>query len=56
MPLSLHPLFKPYDTGCPVSKEIRKTFITLPLHADLTEKEIDYVIEALEKCESIFKL
>lgn len=47
MPLSLHPLFKPYDTGCPTAKKIWKTFVTLPLHADLTDKEIDYVIDAL---------
>jgi perosamine synthetase len=48
MPLTLHPLFKPFDTGCPVSKEIWQTFITLPLHAALTDEEIDYILEALE--------
>ena len=47
MPLPLHPLFKPYNTKCPISKRIWQTFITLPLHADLTDKEIDYVIDAL---------
>jgi len=47
MPLTLHPLFKPYDTGCPVSKRIWKTFVTLPLHADLTDEEVDYVIDAV---------
>lgn len=46
-PLPLHPLFKPYDNGCPVAKEIWKTFITLPSHVDLTEDEITYVIEHL---------
>jgi perosamine synthetase len=47
MPLVLHPLFKPYDSGCKVSKAIWKTFITLPLFVDLTEKEIDYITDAL---------
>jgi len=46
-PLPLHPLFKPYDNGCPVAKEIWKTFITLPSHVDLKDDEIAYVIENL---------
>jgi perosamine synthetase len=49
MPLTLHPLFKRYDKGCPVAKEIWQTFISLPLHADLKDKEIDWVIEALSE-------
>lgn len=48
-PLSMQPLFKPYDNGCPVSKEIWKTFITLPSHVDLTTIEINYVINALQE-------
>ncbi len=47
MPLTLHPLFRPYYRGCKVSREVWKTFITLPLHADLKDEEIDYVLEAL---------
>jgi perosamine synthetase len=49
MPLTLHPLFKPYNTATPVSKEIWKTFITLPLHADLTDEEIDYIVDAVQE-------
>jgi perosamine synthetase len=48
MPLTLHPLFKKYAAECPVSKKIWQTFVTLPLHVDLTDEEIDYVLEALE--------
>jgi len=51
-PLPLQPLFKKYDNGCPVSKEIWKTFITLPSHVDLTDEEIEYVIEALKVFEN----
>jgi perosamine synthetase len=46
--LPLHPLFKSYDNGCPVAKDIWKTFITLPSHVDLTEDEIAYVIDHLQ--------
>ena len=50
-PLPLQPLFKPYDIGCPVAKEIWKTFITLPSHVDLTEMEVNYVINAIQEFE-----
>ena len=49
MPLTLHPLFKEHAAECPVSNKIWETFITLPLHADLTDGEIDYVVDALEE-------
>ena len=46
-PLSLQPLFKPYAYGCDfIEKEVDK-FITLPLHADLTDEEVKYVIAHL---------
>jgi len=48
-PLRLHSLFKPYDNGGPVAKEIWKTFITLPSHVDLTDAEIKYIIEHLHE-------
>lgn len=47
MPLPLHPLFRGslgcYDTALMVWQEL----LTLPLHADLTHEEVDYVIEHL---------
>lgn len=52
-PLLLQPLFKQYDNGCPVSKEIWKTFITLPSHVDLGDQEIDYVINALKEFDEL---
>ena len=47
MPLMLHPFFKSFDSECPVSKKIWRTFVTLPLHADLTDEEVDYIVDAL---------
>jgi perosamine synthetase len=48
-PLSLQPLFKPYAYGCDyIEKEIDK-LITLPLHAELTEIEVDFIIQSIKK-------
>jgi perosamine synthetase len=47
-PLSLQPLFKPYAYGCDYIEKEADRFITLPLHADLTNEEVDYVIENLK--------
>jgi len=46
-PLSMQPLFKPYAGDCSYIEEEHNKFITLPLHADLSEKEVKYVIENL---------
>lgn len=46
-PLPMQPLFKEYDNGCFVAKDIWQTFITLPSHVDLTLEEVDYVIHSL---------
>jgi perosamine synthetase len=46
-PLPLQPLFSNYDNGCNVAKEIWKSFITLPSHADLTIDEIQYITKRI---------
>jgi perosamine synthetase len=47
-PLTMQPLFKPYASRCQVAETEYFKMITLPLHADLTTQETDYVIEALQ--------
>jgi perosamine synthetase len=47
MPLPLHPLFRSYDDAIPVAKQVWQTMLTLPLFPELTEKEVDYVVDAL---------
>jgi perosamine synthetase len=47
MPLTLHPLFKPYQNTCENADRIWNTFVTLPLFVDLTNDQIDYVVDAL---------
>jgi len=46
-PLPLHPYFRPFDNGCETASRIWETFVTLPLHADLTDGEVEYIVEAL---------
>jgi perosamine synthetase len=47
MPLPLHPLFKQYQADTPTALNLWQTMITLPLFPDLTEEEVDYVVQAL---------
>lgn len=50
MPIHLHPLFRPMWEGAdptPVASSLWERFLTLPLHVDLTEEEVDHVLEGL---------
>ena len=51
-PLTLQPLFKPYASPCPVAEREYYKMITLPLHVDLTNFEVDYILENLEEFEN----
>ena len=50
-PLTKQPLFSPYASECPIAEKLSESFITLPLHADLENKEVHYIIEHLHKFE-----
>jgi len=43
-PLSVQPLFRPWGNNCHYIENEHKNFITLPLHAKLTEEEFRFVI------------
>lgn len=47
-PLTLQPLFKPYASDCSYIEMEADSFISLPLHTDLTNQEIEYIIKHLE--------
>jgi len=47
-PLSSQPLFKPYAYGCEYIEKEADKLITLPLHVDLTNEEVDYVVENIK--------
>jgi perosamine synthetase len=46
-PLSVQPLFKPYAKDCKYIEKEADKFITLPLHPDLTDEEVNYIIKIL---------
>lgn len=46
-PLSKQPLFAKFGTTCPYIEKESGRFITLPLHADLTVSEIDYILTTI---------
>ncbi len=48
MPMSLHPLFAPYNLDLPVSDVLWENLLSLPLHAELTDEEVDRVVDAVK--------
>jgi len=46
-PLSIQPLFKEFGGNCPYIEKEYKKFITLPLHSDLKDEEIEYIKNCL---------
>jgi len=46
MPIPRHPLLPKYDRDIPAAKRVQKTLVALPLFPDLTDAEVDYVVEA----------
>jgi len=44
-PLSVQPLFKDWGHNCPFIEKESNKFITIPLHADLENEEVNYIIE-----------
>jgi perosamine synthetase len=51
-PLTLQPLFKPYAKECEYIEKEANNFITLPLHSDLTDEEVQYIIDKLSEFEN----
>lgn len=48
-PLTAQPLFKPFAVGCEYIEKEANKLITLPLHAALSNEEVNYVIEHMKK-------
>lgn len=47
-PLPLHPLFRAHTEAVPNAFSVYRHIMTLPLHAALADREVDYVIEKLQ--------
>ncbi|MCJ7482998.1 MAG: DegT/DnrJ/EryC1/StrS family aminotransferase, partial [Thermodesulfovibrionales bacterium] len=50
-PLSIQPLFRSWGDNCSFVEKEYNRFITLPLHADLADHEVDYIIHKLHSFE-----
>ena len=48
-PLHAQPLFKPYKGNCPVIECEYNKMITLPLHAELTDEEVEYILNTIRE-------
>jgi len=48
-PLSIQPLFKSYANHCTYIEKEHNKFITLPLHAELTDEEVEYVLKSIKE-------
>ena len=46
-PLSIQPLFRLWGANCPYIEKEADKFITLPLHADLTGVEVEYIVDTI---------
>ena len=46
-PLPLQPLFKNHRERIPIARKVYDQMVTLPLFADITKAEIDYVADAI---------
>ncbi len=53
VPLNLVNYFKQWYSKCGTAEEIWKSFVTLPLHVQLTDDEVSYVLEKLYEFEKI---
>jgi len=47
-PLTVQPLFKPYAKDCPYIEKEADRFITLPLHVDLSDSDVAYIINEIK--------
>jgi len=49
MSLPMHPLFKDHTEPTPVANRLTDEIITVPLFADITDEEIDYVVAGVRE-------
>lgn len=47
MPAHLHPYYKDSPADLPVTDRVWETLLTLPLYPDLTNDEVDYIVETI---------
>jgi perosamine synthetase len=53
VPLNTFPFFRKWNNKCDVAEKIWKTFVTLPLHSELTDHELNYILDALHEADDL---
>jgi perosamine synthetase len=48
MPAHLHPYYKDLPADLPVTDRVWETLLTLPLFPDLTDDQVDYIVETIK--------
>jgi perosamine synthetase len=56
VPLNLVNYFKQWSSACETAEKVWKSFVTLPLHVQLTDSEIDFVLDKLTEFEKTYIL
>jgi perosamine synthetase len=47
IPNHLYPMYAPFSSELPVTERIWKKLVTLPIFPDLTDEQVDYIIDAV---------
>ena len=47
IPNHLHPFFRPFATSLPITEKIGEEILTLPLYSDMTDQDVDIVIQSV---------
>lgn len=57
IPLNKQPALKPFcgDVHCPVSEDVSNRIFSLPMHPELSEKDLNKILEAVEKVSSHYQ-
>jgi len=48
-PLTMQPLFGPFRSDCTVAEVMYNKMITLPLHSDLTDYEVEFIVDSIAR-------
>ncbi len=49
MPLNYHPLYKKYKAKTPISNQIWKELVSLPLFIDMKKSQLDYIVKIIKQ-------
>ena len=54
LPLSKHPLYKRYNKKLEISNKIWNEILTLPLHTNMTKKNVIYIVNEIQNFENLY--